>query len=211
MSTVLRPPEIYRCCLWMWHYGAPTAKRTVLWSSSRSIGLFWTAPLRRIQYKQAIKDEPNRPKPVQKYVDSNGRQRYHGTSELKATESRAHLKGLVGVETSVCVHQPASFGGRDHRSANKALHPDFWKEDCLLVRKAQTRMSIYRWRSDQRWTCYLGSLGVGRSVGGCSHAIFHQVLVRSSFSEGAPSMETASPQNHLRGFSLGLTKVMATI
>ncbi|CAK8988137.1 unnamed protein product [Durusdinium trenchii] len=78
--------EIYRCGFWMWWYGARTPKRTVLWSSSRAVGQFWTRRLQRVKVEQARALDPNPPQPVKKYKDSEGKPRYHGTADLTKTE-----------------------------------------------------------------------------------------------------------------------------
>lgn len=70
----------------MFHYGAPTPKRTVLYSSSKAIGLFWTAPLKKIKLQQAREVRGEAPKPCRAYRDDEGRARYHGTPALKKTE-----------------------------------------------------------------------------------------------------------------------------
>ena len=61
-------------------------KRTALWSSSSSIGLFWAGKLKEIKYEQECKRRGDTPRPCKTYKDAEGRTRFHGTSELKGTE-----------------------------------------------------------------------------------------------------------------------------
>lgn len=75
----------------MYHYGSKTPKRTILWSSSPSIGMFWTHKLKRVEYLKKVKQDPSHPQPTKQYIDSEGRKRYHGTSALKQTECGAQL------------------------------------------------------------------------------------------------------------------------
>lgn len=78
--------QVYHCYFWMWHYGSKTPKRTALWSSSPSIGLFWTRKLKKVLYEKERKARGRKPRPCRTYKDAEGRTRYHGTSELKSTE-----------------------------------------------------------------------------------------------------------------------------
>ncbi|CAJ1388328.1 unnamed protein product [Effrenium voratum] len=95
MAGLKRSTEVWRCSFWMWWYGAPTAKRTTLRSSSPSIGLFWTQKLKKFQYQQARAEMEDAPHPVKKYKDAEGRARYHGhgTSQLKLTENYTQTFG----------------------------------------------------------------------------------------------------------------------
>ena len=80
---------VFRCNFWMFHFDAKTPKRTSLWSSSASIGLFWTSKLKKVKYERAKKERgAAQPRPCRSYRDAEGRVRYHGTSELKQTEFR---------------------------------------------------------------------------------------------------------------------------
>ena len=82
-------PKVFRCNFWMFHFDAKTPKRTSLWSSSASIGLFWTSKLKKVKYEQAKRERgAAQPRPCRSYRDAEGRVRYHGTSELKQTEFR---------------------------------------------------------------------------------------------------------------------------
>ena len=81
--------KVFRCNFWMFHFDAKTPKRTSLWSSSASIGLFWTSKLKKVKYEQAKRERgAAQPRPCRSYRDAEGRVRYHGTSELKQTEFR---------------------------------------------------------------------------------------------------------------------------
>lgn len=70
-------------------YNGPTPKRHVAWSNSAAIALLdlgrlegWT---KKIKAKEAQGEQPV--KLVRKYVDKNGKQRYHGSKQLRASES----------------------------------------------------------------------------------------------------------------------------
>lgn len=80
----------------MGHYASPTPKRHLAYSNSSTIRKLdlgqlvgWT--------KQAKADEQSgkdRVKTVKKYVDKNGKCRFHGVAALKHSESETHF--LVG-------------------------------------------------------------------------------------------------------------------
>ena len=48
-ETVLLPigPEVFKQSFWMKKWGSPTAKRSVMWSSSKKVGYFRTGKLKR--------------------------------------------------------------------------------------------------------------------------------------------------------------------
>lgn len=76
----------------MWHYDSKTPKRTILWSNSRSIGMFWTSPLRMALVKATRAERQDDPKPCRTYTTHDGRKRFHGTSALKQTETGSQLE-----------------------------------------------------------------------------------------------------------------------
>lgn len=76
--------KIFRICIWMGSFNAPTPKPTLLWSSTAAISGFWTG---RFHLKD-FKEKENRAgylKPVRRYTDSKGRRKYQGTRDLTKT------------------------------------------------------------------------------------------------------------------------------
>ena len=143
---------MWRCSFWMWWYGAPTAKRTTLRSSSPSIGLFWTQKLKKFQYQQARAEMEDAPHPVKKYKDAEGRARYHGTSQLKLTEWGAKFlflgncgnkTGLVLLRTHWSRNYTQTFGSWEWG--------DMWddaslREVCLYLYGAKSLKVPPRWK-----------------------------------------------------------------
>ena len=79
----------------MAHFGGPTPKRHFAYSNSRHIAAFNMGALRG--WRKQKKDEAERgqeaPTPlVRKYIDKQGKARYHGLPALKSSESWAQFR-----------------------------------------------------------------------------------------------------------------------
>ena len=72
--------EVHEVRWWMCHYKAPTPKRHVGFSNSKTIKKIDKGKLQG--WKPA-----NKTVTVEHYVDGKGKRRYKGTSSLRATES----------------------------------------------------------------------------------------------------------------------------
>ncbi|CAE7688818.1 unnamed protein product [Symbiodinium necroappetens] len=87
LQFVCERMQVFKCQFWMWHYESRTPKPTVLWSSSRAIAKFWMGSLKRAQVR-AEQEKRNPGKcgpPVKRWIDKEGRQRFKGTFDLRAT------------------------------------------------------------------------------------------------------------------------------
>ena len=72
--------KIFKQRFWMAHFGSPSMKRTILWSTGYPIAAFQVfATMRR-------KDFTLERKTVEKYTSSSGKSGYKGTRQLKATQ-----------------------------------------------------------------------------------------------------------------------------
>ena len=63
--------KVWKQCFWMKCFGAPTPKRSSLWSNSRHIGVFGG---RKLQPKKG----GHQPELVKRYRDPSGRKRFQG-------------------------------------------------------------------------------------------------------------------------------------
>lgn len=70
----------------MAHYDSPSPKRTTLWSNNKTIGGFWKGKLTK-QDKEEMKRKHPSFKTVVKYHDKSGQPRYHGSRQLRTTQS----------------------------------------------------------------------------------------------------------------------------
>ena len=75
--------EVTRVSWWMAHYGGLSPKRHYAWSNSPAIKRLDKG---RLQWKKLKATLPYTLKTVKKYVDSENRIKYHGTSQLRTTE-----------------------------------------------------------------------------------------------------------------------------
>ena len=76
----------YRQGLWMKLYGHLCLKRTLLWSTSRAVGLMDLGPINKKDHKSLVKT-------AEKYTDSEGKSRYKGTgSTLRKTQFPSRMK-----------------------------------------------------------------------------------------------------------------------
>lgn len=66
--------KVWKQLFWMKLYGAKTAKRSVLWSNSKNVGIFKTGVLRR----KGSGVRRTAPALVKHYVDSSGKKRFSG-------------------------------------------------------------------------------------------------------------------------------------
>ena len=71
--------QVFKISMWMANFGSPTAKRTILVSTSKSIQVLGQGKLYRDPKGQAFKT-------AEKYVDRSGAVRYKGTNMLKSTQ-----------------------------------------------------------------------------------------------------------------------------
>lgn len=106
--------QVFKCQFWMWHYESRTPKPTVLWSSSRAITKFWVGKLKRAQVKaeQQKRNPDQRGPPVKRWIDKEGRERFKGTFDLRATGSlvlRSNI--LVSVVSLIPCHCSVAFLG----------------------------------------------------------------------------------------------------
>lgn len=70
---------LYRQALWMKLYGHACLKRTLLWSTSPMISMMDLGKIQKKKHRSLITT-------ARKYLDKDGRKRYHGTRALKRTE-----------------------------------------------------------------------------------------------------------------------------
>lgn len=74
---------MFRQKFWMAHFGAPSMKRTILWSTSSIIGaLQWFETMCRKDFSF----DPNA-KTTKRYQNRDGNQGYQGTSKLKESQN----------------------------------------------------------------------------------------------------------------------------
>ena len=72
--------EVYRCNFWMKHYGHPTPKRSILWSTSWPIGFFNRGKLSRDKHTTEFET-------TIRYTDGSGRTRFKASRFLKQTQN----------------------------------------------------------------------------------------------------------------------------
>lgn len=78
-------------------YGGPTPKRHVAFSNSATVAKLNLGKLEGWQ-KKVKQDEAagiQRVKTVRKYIDKNGKPRYHGSEGLKASEPETKLSAIT--------------------------------------------------------------------------------------------------------------------
>lgn len=73
---------VYKTALWMMHHGAPSPKRTWLWSNMPEIELLNYGTLTK-----AVREANTSSKTVRKYQDSTGKWRFVGTAALSASQT----------------------------------------------------------------------------------------------------------------------------
>ena len=70
---------LYRQALWMKLYGHACLKRTLLWSTSPLISMMDLGKIQKQKHRSLVTT-------AKKYLDKNGKKRYHGTRALERTE-----------------------------------------------------------------------------------------------------------------------------
>ena len=81
------PMQVFRCSLWMMHFGHSCPKRTVLWSSNAKVKYFGTGKL-TAKFKKMQRRVNGHVRPVNKRIDKKtGKASYSGNSLLKATQN----------------------------------------------------------------------------------------------------------------------------
>lgn len=75
--------KVYKVNIWMWNFGARTAKPTTLWSSSSMIQGFWSPRKFDMKKYQQLRDKDFQP--CKPYYNRNGKKCWKGTSDLKKT------------------------------------------------------------------------------------------------------------------------------
>lgn len=83
--------QVYRCNFWMLFFKSPSPKRTSLWSSSSQIKRFWLGKLTKKIREDHKKQNPDFATVI-KYVDKAGRKRYHGSKQLRSTQTLDSFK-----------------------------------------------------------------------------------------------------------------------
>ena len=78
-KRIPRTLKVWRQCFYMKDWGHDCCKKTLLWSTSKSVGRFYRGPLPKGSHRSAVRT-------VIKYVDKNGKVRYKGTKALKTTQ-----------------------------------------------------------------------------------------------------------------------------
>ena len=87
-SYMPRATKMFRQALWMGLFKHQTPKRTLLWSTSRAIGLFNLGTLTKHNYRSLVST-------TKRYRDKQGKVRYQGSDALKGTQ---HL-GLLNKQS----------------------------------------------------------------------------------------------------------------
>ncbi len=92
MRGILKPPlaQVYRCNFWMCFFGSKSPKRTALWSNSKLIKKFWLGKLSK-QVREKLQKEHPTFKTVVKYVDKDGKRRFHGSKQLRSTQKLVYI------------------------------------------------------------------------------------------------------------------------
>jgi hypothetical protein len=84
--------EVYQAAWWMYHYGASSPKRHVIFSNTPHVAklslgrlLGWNAAMNKGK------------KPCRTYQGKDGKKRFHGTRHLKRTEKLVSMFGAHGI------------------------------------------------------------------------------------------------------------------
>lgn len=82
--------EVFKSCFWMRLYRAPSPKRHICYSNSAWVERFNIGRLKGWK-KSMNQDQRN----TVEYRDANGKKRFHGSRNLRKTESRAQILSLL--------------------------------------------------------------------------------------------------------------------
>ena len=77
---MVQSAKMYKQRFWMCHFGSPTMKRTILWSTSSAIGAL------SLYMKASRKKSNSDKKTAVKYKNKHGETAYKGSSFLKRTQ-----------------------------------------------------------------------------------------------------------------------------
>ena len=87
--------QVYKVSLWLGQYKAATAKRITLWSSTPRVSGFWSSKKFNMkEFKKAQSRKKQVLKPTIAYVDSQGKKRWKGTSDLTKTGTLGYVRHL---------------------------------------------------------------------------------------------------------------------
>eukprot|EP00435_Cladocopium_sp_Y103_P044436 s523_g12.t1 len=82
--------EVFKICWWMAHYGATSPKRHKAFCNNKAAARYNRGKLQLKKFREQQKEES---KPTARYVDSKGRNRYHGLpGKLKSTQTLCFQK-----------------------------------------------------------------------------------------------------------------------
>lgn len=190
----------------MWWYGSKTPKRTILWSSSPSIGHFWTRKLRMVEYKKKVKEDPNPVQPVKKYRDREGRQRFQGTCHLKPTEpgsrwSPAKCWRFFWEGGKVFLSVYFLFGSlviwcfsSTGQNQLKALQRWFWWENCWPTERLEAELPLRKPFQFSGCEEVVYRMELGWPLGRCPNEVSSSVFVWCQIFEGASGVEGFAPK-----------------
>ena len=80
--------QVFRCNFWMCFFDSKSPKRTSVWSNRSFIKKFWLGKLSK-KIRQDLKLKYPDFYTTVKYVDKKGKKRYHGSRQLKSTQTRS--------------------------------------------------------------------------------------------------------------------------
>lgn len=80
VSSLFPSTQVFKEAFWMRLWGGTSPKRSVVFSNGLAVNKLWTGRLCK-------RKNPSSVKTTERYVDGSGKARFHGTSELKGTQS----------------------------------------------------------------------------------------------------------------------------
>ena len=83
------PTQVFKISFWMAFFNHPSPKRTCCWSTRPEIRGFWLGKLTKQAREAQKKKHPNF-KTCIKYIDKQGKKRFHGSKQLKSSGSLSH-------------------------------------------------------------------------------------------------------------------------
>ena len=87
MTELSCPCQVHKASWHMWHYGGKTPKPHYAFANSRHIARLNAGKLKGwAKHKKAMEEHGESHTLVEKYTDSEGRQRWKGTSKLRGSE-----------------------------------------------------------------------------------------------------------------------------
>lgn len=198
----------------MWHYGSGSPKRTILYSSSKSIGMFWTRKLSKHQVSDAKAKQEHVPEPCRQYRDSAGRARFHGTSDLKKTETLPQRWEIVEstwlgtiIQSLVKPFVVHGLTFKDPSNCIEALHPSIWSEDCGASGVVETAMPLPSPWSFHRSIGIVATVGLGWPVGWRRNAPTSALSLWSEEPPNSKGLEEHPSKIHLKRCYWGKWKI----